>query len=143
MKDSHLTEGRKIASSPSPKKTLVSVIDDDSDVLKSVRFLLETEGFAVRTFRDGAALLGSRNRNEADCFVVDYRMAGIDGVELAVRLRDLGVTAPVVLITGDTDETIRAKATSAGVHEVLIKPHLGDSLVASVRKATLAKSLSA
>ena len=119
-----------------PKKPLIYVVDDDVDVLKSLRFLLETEGFDVRTFRSGSALLGSQVRHEADCLIVDYKMAGIDGLELASRLRDLDIRTPIVLITGYADENIAAKADLAGVRQVLRKPHLGDSLLASVRNAT-------
>jgi two-component system, LuxR family, response regulator FixJ len=119
-----------------PRKPLICVIDDDFDVLKSLRFLLETEGFDVRTFRSGSALLGSRFRQDADCLVIDYKMAGIDGIELTHRLRDLGIGTPIILITGYPDENIRAKANSAGVQEVLQKPLLDDSLMASVRNAT-------
>ena len=71
---------------------MIYVVDDDYDVLKSLRFLLETEGFDVRTFRSGSALLGSSTRHGADCLVVDYKMAGIDGLELAHRLRGLDVS---------------------------------------------------
>ncbi|WMT73452.1 response regulator [Bradyrhizobium sp. Ash2021] len=112
---------------------MIYVIDDDFDVLKSLRFLLETEGFDVRTYRSATALLGSRVRHEADCLIVDYKMAGIDGLELAQRLRDLDITTPIVLITGYADESLPAKASSAGVRQVLRKPDLGDSLLASVR----------
>src|SRR6266536_5812302 len=118
-----------------PRKPLICVIDDDFDVLKSLKFLLETERFDVRTFRSGSALLGSRFRDEADCLVVDYKMAGIDGIELAHRLHGLDVSTPVILITGYPDESIAAKARLAGVHQVLLKPLLDDSLVASVRNA--------
>jgi two-component system, LuxR family, response regulator FixJ len=114
---------------------LICVIDDDFDVLKSLRFLLETEGFDVHTFRSGSALLGSRFRRGADCLVVDYKMSGIDGVEIAHKLRDLDIDTPIILITGYPDENIQAKAQSAGVHRVLLKPLLEDSLVASVRNA--------
>ena len=54
---------------------MIYVVDDDYDVRTSLRFLLETEGFEVRTFRSGSALLGSATRNHADCLVVDYKMA--------------------------------------------------------------------
>ena len=118
-----------------PRKPLICVIDDDFDVLKSLKFLLETEGFDVRTFRNGSALLGSQSRREADCLVVDYKMAGIDGIELAHRLHGLDISTPVILITGYPDENIVAKARSAGVHQVLYKPLLDDSLVATVRNA--------
>lgn len=117
-------------------RALICVIDDDADVLTSLQFLLETEGFDVRTFRSGPALLGSSVRQEADCLIIDYKMAGLDGLELTRRLRELGIKTPIVLITGDPDETILARATSAGVHQVLIKPHLGDNLLTAIHAAT-------
>ena len=120
---------------PTLRKSLIYVVDDDYDVLTSLRFLLETEGFDVRTFRSGSALLGSTTRDRADCLVLDYKMAGIDGLELAHRLRGLDVGTPIVLITGYPDENIPAKAISAGVHQVLLKPNLEDSLVECVRNA--------
>lgn len=134
MKDTHHTSGRP-RTAPPPGKPLIYVVDDDHDVLKSLRFLLETEGFEVRTFRSGSALLGSSTRQDADCLVVDYKMAGIDGLELAHRLRDLDVSAPIVMITGYPDENITTKARSAGVRQVLLKPNLEDSLVEYVRNA--------
>jgi two-component system, LuxR family, response regulator FixJ len=118
-----------------PRKSMVYVVDDDFDVRTSLRFLLETEGFDVRTFRSGIALLGSSTRNCADCLVVDYKMAELDGLELALRLRRLQVSTPIILITGYPDESISAKASSAGVRQVLLKPNLEDNLIDCVRKA--------
>ena len=118
-----------------PKKSMVYVVDDDYDVRTSLRFLLETEGFDVRTFRSGVALLGSSTRNRADCLVVDYKMAELDGLELATRLRRLQVSTPIILITGYPDENISAKASSAGVRQVLLKPNLEGDLVDCVRNA--------
>ena len=117
------------------RKSMIYVVDDDYDVRTSLRFLLETEGFDVRTFRSGVALLGSSTRNRADCLVVDYKMAELDGLELAYRLRRLQVSTPIILITGYPDASISAKASSAGVHQVLLKPNLEDSLIDCVRKA--------
>ena len=111
------------------------MVDDDHDVLWSLQFLLEAEDFEVRTFRSGSALLWSSARHRADCLVVDYKMTGIDGLELARRLRALDVITPIVLITGYPDENIGAKAASAGVRQVLLKPNLEDSLVECVRRA--------
>jgi FixJ family two-component response regulator len=111
---------------------MVYVVDDDVDVLKSLRFLLETEGFDVRTFGSGAALLDNAAEGGIDCLVIDYKMSELDGLELAQRLRERLITAPIVLITGYPDEQIRAKASAAGIAQVLLKPHLEDSLVRSV-----------
>jgi FixJ family two-component response regulator len=117
------------------KRPLVYVVDDDHDVLSSLRFLLEAEGFDVRTFRSGAALLWSSARDGADCLVVDYKMAGIDGLELVNKLRGVEVRTPIILITGYPDDNIKTKAGSAGVRQVLLKPNLQDSLVECVRRA--------
>ncbi len=114
---------------------MIYVVDDDYDVRTSLRFLLETEGFDVRTFRSGSALLGSSTRHCADCLVVDYKMAELDGLELALRLRRLHVSTPIILITGYPDENISAKASLAGVLHVLLKPNLEDNLIDCVRNA--------
>jgi two-component system, LuxR family, response regulator FixJ len=121
---------------PQPsRKSTIYIVDDDFDVLKSLRFLFETEGFDVRTFHSGAALLGSRARRDADCLVVDYKMPGIDGLELVHRLSGLGIHTPTVLITGNVDEAFSAKARSAGIRQVLKKPHLAENLTVAVRDA--------
>ena len=114
---------------------MIYVVDDDYDVRTSLRFLLETEGFDVRTFRSGSALLGSSTRNCADCLVIDYKMAELDGLELVTRLRRLDVSTPIILITGYPDENISAKASLAGVLHVLLKPNLEDNLIVCVRNA--------
>ena len=114
---------------------MIYVVDDDYDVRTSLRFLLETEGFDVRTFRSGVALLGSSTRNRADCLVVDYKMAELDGLELAPGCEGSSVSTPIILITGYPDENISAKASSAGVRQVLLKPNLEGNLIDCVRNA--------
>jgi two-component system response regulator FixJ len=135
MIDARRTQSGPTEIVPRPRKSLIYVVDDDHDVLSSLRFLLEAEGFDVRTFRSGSALLWSSARDGADCLVVDYKMAGIDGLELANRLRGVEVSTPIILITGYPDDNIRAKASLAGVRQVLLKPNLEDSLAECVRRA--------
>src|SRR5450759_3428873 len=118
--------------SPSAKAT-VYVVDDDADVLGSLRFLLETDGFDVRTFRNGASLLNAVRPTGVDCFVIDYKMPDMNGIDLAGRLRNRDIAAPVILITGYPDENIAARAEAAGVRHVLLKPLLDDSLVTRIR----------
>ncbi|MGA9090820.1 MAG: response regulator [Bradyrhizobium sp.] len=119
----------------SSAKSTVYVVDDDADVLGSLRFLLETDGFNVRTFRNAEALLNTVRSTGVDCFVIDYKMPDMNGIELARRLRNRDIAAPVVLITGYPDENISARAEAAGVRHVLLKPLLEDSLVTRIRGA--------
>ncbi len=120
---------------PSSTKSTVYVVDDDADVLGSLRFLLETDGFNVRTFRNAETLLKTVRSTGVDCFVIDYKMPDMNGIELARRLRNRDIAAPVVLITGYPDENITARAEAAGVRHVLLKPLLEDSLVTRIRGA--------
>ena len=119
---------------PSPAP-VIYVVDDDTDVLGSLRFLLEADGFDVRTFRSGAALLNGNTSQKIDCFVIDYKMPTMSGIDLANRLRSRHSATPIILITGYPDENIKKKAAAAGIRHVLLKPHLEESLVSRIRGA--------
>jgi two-component system, LuxR family, response regulator FixJ len=124
---------------PSATKSIsVSVVDDDGDVLTSLKFLLETEGFRVSTFRSGAELLNSTAGKQADCFVIDYKMSHMNGIDLAGHLRDRNQGTPIILITGDADKSIPARAEDAGIRHVLHKPHLEGSLPGLIAAAVAA-----
>jgi FixJ family two-component response regulator len=118
-----------------PTKIMIYVVDDDSDVLGSLQFLLETDGFDVRTFKSGAALLGDASHDDADCFVIDYKMPNMNGLDLVKLLRNRHISVPIILITGHPDEHISERAARAGVHHVLHKPLLDDSLIGHIRGA--------
>ena len=118
-----------------PPKAMIYVVDDDLDVLGSLQFLLETDGFDVRTFKSGAALLEDAAPAGADCFVIDYKMPNMNGIDLVKRLRNQHISAPIILITGYPDEHIPEMAATAGVHHVLRKPLLDDSLIGHIRGA--------
>jgi two-component system, LuxR family, response regulator FixJ len=114
-------------------KPAVYVVDDDIGVLGSLRFLLETDGFEVRTFRSGTALLNATRPAEVDCLIIDYKMQDMNGLDLVAQLRSNNVTAPVILITGYPDDKIAERAATAGIERVLLKPLLGDSLSRQIK----------
>ena len=130
-----LAQDARVFVMPLSARSTVYVVDDDADVLGSLRFLLETDGFDVRTFRSGVALLNAVRSTGVDCFVIDYKMPDMNGIDLAGRLRNRDVAAPVILITGYPDENISARAEAAGVRHVILKPLLDDSLVTRIRGA--------
>jgi len=117
------------------RQATIFVVEDDQDVLVSLRFLLETEGFNVRTFASGPALLAEGLPGPGDCLVVDYKMAEMDGFELIERLRNQRVSAPVVLVTAYPGPAVSARAESSGVRHIVLKPHIEDSLIGHVRAA--------
>jgi two-component system response regulator FixJ len=120
---------------PATPASVVYVVDDDTDVLGSLRFLLETDGFDVRTFRSAGALLNGNAAGKVDCFVIDYKMSAMSGIDLANHLRSRHAGTPIILITGYPDENIQEKAAAAGIRDVLLKPHLEESLISRIRGA--------
>ncbi|MDZ5454757.1 response regulator [Labrys sp. ZIDIC5] len=115
---------------------VVAVIDDDLDVLGSLRFLLQAEGLTVKTYISGPDCLAQLASSSPDCFIIDYKMDGMDGLQLAQRLRERGQRSPIVLITGYPDEMIEHKVRRAGIQHVVLKPHIAENLIATVRAAT-------
>ena len=67
--------------------------------------------------------------------VNEMKVEVVDSVELANRLRNRDTHTPIILITGYPDENIVEKAGAAGIHHVLLKPHLEESLVNRIRGA--------
>lgn len=117
------------------KKSRICVLDDDPDVLQSLRFLLETYGFGVRTFSAATVLLGSIDPDDVDCLVIDYKMPHMDGLDVAARLRQRKIATPIVLMTDYSDPHIAGRAATIGIDYILLKPHLEDSLVTRIRDA--------
>ena len=117
-------------------RALILVVDDDTAVLNSLGFVLETEGFEVRAFSDIGELLHADSIREANCLVVDYRMPAMDGFDVLGSLRRRRITAPAILITPRCDETLVGRAVAAGFARVVEKPHLEDELVRAIRELT-------
>lgn len=104
------------------KAALVAIVDDDDDVREALSDLLLVVGLKSRTFDRAEALLAEFESGAFDCIVTDARMPGMSGLQLLRRLRDVGASVPVIIITSDTDSTIRLRALAGGAHAHLVKP---------------------
>lgn len=113
---------------------LVHVIDDDEDVRESLAFLLESAGFAVETYDSGTRFLESGS-HESGCVVTDVRMPGLDGLELAVRLKARGSPLPVIVITGHADVPLAVEAMRSGVQDFIEKPFDDVTLINAIETA--------
>lgn len=111
---------------------VILLVDDDAAVRNALKFSLEMEGFSVRLFATPEALLAENDLPAGGCLVIDYRMPEIDGLELVERLRSRGVILPILLISGRVTHSLRARASSLGISDVLEKP-LSD-LAVSIRR---------
>lgn len=115
---------------------LVHVVDDDPAVRDSLAFLLQSAGFAVRTYDSAAAFLAVAPGLVAGCVLTDVRMpGGMDGLALQRHLAALGGCLAVVVMTGHADVPIAVEALKAGARDFLEKPFDEDRLLAVVREA--------
>jgi two-component system, LuxR family, response regulator FixJ len=117
-----------------PAKAVVLVIDDDPAVRNSLKFALEIEGFSVRVYPTGAALLDENDMPASGCLVADYNLPGMNGLDLLDLLRRRNIKWPAFLITSQPTAMIRNRAAAAGVR-LIEKPLLNDTLFHSIRSA--------
>ena len=116
------------------KRPIIAVVDDDPAVCGSLKFALELEGFAVRTYHSGAELLHAGDLNDCNCFVIDQRMPGMTGMELVEVLRERLVLTPAILIISHANAALSARAQRAAV-PIVEKPLLGNALMERIREA--------
>jgi FixJ family two-component response regulator len=114
---------------------IVSVVDDDASLRRSVRNLLTSVGFRVEAFASAEEFLGSPQSANTGCLVLDLRMTGMNGLELLKHLQATGSTIAVVVLTAHGDEEARRRALQAGAVAFLGKPFRGDALLDAVRTA--------
>jgi FixJ family two-component response regulator len=114
---------------------VIAIVDDDEAVREALCDLLQVEGLSGRTFDSAAAFLADYAPDRFDCLVTDIRMPGIDGIELQQRLRALGSTLPVIVITSATDQVTRTRALAGGAAAYLAKPVTDKIFLGQLRSA--------
>jgi FixJ family two-component response regulator len=110
---------------------IILLVDDDPAVLAAVEFCFQVDGFRVRSFATAEALLAETELPKRGCLLIDYRLPGIDGLELLRRLRARKVTLPALLLT--TPTAIALKRASAEGVQVVEKPLNATVLAERVR----------
>lgn len=126
---------RVTSSSTQPaERPLVVLVDDDPAVVHAVEFAFGLEGLDVHGYRDGESLLAADDLPQRGCLVLDYKLPGVDGLELLRLLRGRGVRMPAVLITTNPRPALQLQAAAAGA-PIVEKPLLSDALLTTVRNA--------
>lgn len=102
----------------------ILVVDDNVDVAESMAVLLELEGHQVRTVYTAHAALETARAFQPDVVLLDIGLPGMDGYEVAKRLRASPATRQALLIalTGYGREEDRARSKAAGFDQHLVKP---------------------
>jgi len=110
----------------------IALVDDDRNILTSVSMTLEAEGFAVRTYTDGAEALRGMSQQPVDLAVLDIKMPRMDGMELLERLRKAS-DVPVIFLTSKDDEIDELMGLRMGADDYIKKPFSQRLLIERIR----------
>jgi len=113
----------------------VFVVDDDSDVCKSLCFLFESAGLRARGFLSAQDFLDDYDNGTPGCLVLDMRLPGMSGVELQEHLAGQGTAIPTIVITAYGDLPTAVRSFKAGALEFLQKPFSDEVLLSRCRQA--------
>ena len=100
----------------------VFIVDDDQEVLRSMRWLLESDGLAVETYASGPEFLKTCAPNRPGCILLELRLPEMNGLELQERIASRGPHPPIVVVSGHADVVKCAQAMKAGAVDFLLKP---------------------
>jgi FixJ family two-component response regulator len=101
---------------------MIYVVEDDDAVRDSFRLILEARGFKVCDFSDSYSLFAYGVRKSASCFILDVNLPDESGLKILSRLRQNNIQLPVIMISGQSDNRMKAEAKRLNATAFFDKP---------------------
>lgn len=121
----------------------VLVVDDEENIGRSLRMILEREGYVVNTFRSVKEFEAFPDLSRADVFLFDVRLPDGSGIDLLKSVQQRELAAPVVMISGHATIADAVQATRAGAFDFLEKPLARDRVLLALKNALAQSGLRA
>ncbi|MEP6918633.1 MAG: sigma-54 dependent transcriptional regulator [Acidobacteriota bacterium] len=116
-------------------KSRILVVDDEAEIRRSVRMILEYEGYDVIEAASGPDGVAMAEREAPDLVFLDIKMPGMDGLEALQRIKASNETLPVVIISGHGTVSTAVEATKAGAFDFIEKPLATERVLVTIRNA--------
>lgn len=123
------------AENPSLQEPTVFVVDDDPEMCRSLRSVIQSENLRGVTFSTAREFLAANAAKKPGCLILDIRLPGASGLELQERLVAMGSTLPVIVISGFADVALAVRAMRLGALDVLEKPFDTALLIERIHQA--------
>jgi len=117
------------------RTNVVAVIDDDADVLESVKALLLACGYEAELYASSGAFLAAVSSTAASYLIVDIQIGESDGVELVSQLKAAGFNFATIFMTGSDYGTVQKRVEEVGCVAFLRKPFSADLLAEALVNA--------
>jgi FixJ family two-component response regulator len=117
----------------SASRAVIAVVEDDPSARSAMTRLLDVCGFEPAAFESGEAFIEATPSKPLLCLIVDVHLGGMSGIDLQRRLRINGVSTPIIVITAQREEAIRARAEREGCVAFLWKPVEPSALLQAIR----------
>jgi DNA-binding NtrC family response regulator len=114
-------------------KKRIFVVDDDVDILRVFRKILEKEGFAVKTAETGKDALKKIKKAKFSAYLVDVKLPDMDGTELLLQIPNYPKIIKIIM-TGFSANEAGKKAADYGADDFLVKPVKSEELITTVRE---------
>ncbi len=113
----------------------ILVVDDEENIGRSLRMILEREGYQVNALKNAAELRSFPERARMDLFLLDVRLPDASGIDLLRELQAAEIPGPVIMISGHATIADAVQATRAGAFDFLEKPLGRDRVMVAVKNA--------
>ncbi|TFW53519.1 response regulator transcription factor [Bradyrhizobium sp. MOS001] len=120
---------------PANEHPVVHIIDDDESVRLMLDSLLRSVRLNVRTYSSTQEFLRAISLNTPGCIVLDIRLPGVNGLDFQEQLHEIGISLPVVLMTGHGDIPMTVRGMKAGAVDFLPKPFRDQDMIDAVTTA--------
>ncbi|HEV8148963.1 MAG TPA: response regulator, partial [Gemmatimonadales bacterium] len=119
------------------KGAMVLLVDDEDQLRRVMRDLLERQGYTVVEARDGAQALDEVDRHAPDIIILDLNLPGVDGYSVLSQLRSRQLTRqlPIIVLTAKGDEDNEVRVLELGADDFLTKPFRAKALAARLESA--------
>jgi two-component system response regulator FixJ len=119
---------------PKEDVATIAIVRDHEAVQRSVSRLLKSAGYQCAAYESAEAFLDACPSKRPDCAIVDFRLPGLNGLDLQCRLKEMGNSIPLIVVSAFGDG-VGARALEPGAVAVPGKPFDGAVMLAAIRSA--------
>ncbi|MBU1698815.1 MAG: response regulator [Candidatus Eisenbacteria bacterium] len=113
----------------------VFVVDDDPDVLRSIKFLVESVGLSVECYKSGQEFMDAYEPARSGCLILDLRMPGLSGLDVQKRLNEFKIQIPIIIVTAHGEVETAVRSMREGAFDFINKPYSKQLLLDRIQQA--------